>query len=172
MYNCLMRILETSSSICDKFVEFGCEEVTVSELEVAKVVEKKEKVEEKPKKSGGKQTSKSSTVTSANDTSTKPRKTDPKPSVIKSEPEEFDQIEFFEETKCESHIKREDLPFKCDCCKMSFDNDPDLQRHLKSHSIRTMAYMCQYCGRGFATHSNRKEHERIHTGDKPYVCPS
>lgn len=164
----MFSITETPASTCSKFSEFACEEVTVSEYEAAQ--NKEERVEVKTEKIKVKHVIvKKESKKSSHSETPKGRKTDHKPKV-----QDFDKIEFMEDLliKDEPTDRRTDLPFKCGTCRTSFDNDIDLQRHVKSHTIRSMAYMCQYCGRGFATHSNRKEHERIHTGDKPYVCPS
>ncbi|ODM95983.1 putative zinc finger protein [Orchesella cincta] len=150
---------------CDTLLAMDCEEVTVSEYEATKPPEKRKSVD----KSSSKSIEKKQSSSSSHSDSPKPRKTDLKQSSSKLQ--DYDKIVFLGIPNNEPVMKREDLPFKCDACKTSFDNDIDLQRHMKTHSIRSMAYMCQYCGRGFATHSNRKEHERIHTGDKPYVCP-
>jgi len=150
---------------CDTLMGMECEEITASDYEVTtKPKEKRKSVDKNSSKSDRKSSSRSDTP--------KARKTNFKESPSKMP--DYDKITFLGMTNNIDTpvMKREDLPYKCDECKTSFDNDIDLQRHMKSHSIKTMAYMCQYCGRGFATHSNRKEHERIHTGDKPYVCPS
>ncbi|CAL8121770.1 unnamed protein product [Orchesella dallaii] len=152
------------SEKCDTLTAMECEEVTVSDYDAVKPPEKRKSVDKSSSKSDKKNSS-------SHSDSPKPRKTDLKQSAS-SKLQDYDKIVFLGVTNnSDSLMKREDLPYKCDACKTSFDNDIDLQRHMKTHSIRSMAYMCQYCGRGFATHSNRKEHERIHTGDKPYVCP-
>lgn len=153
------------SNSCDKYSNYGCEEVTVTELEVPKSVDNTPSVEKQEKRNG-----KQSKTSSPQKGAETPKSKRSEQKQVSTKVKDFEQIEF-EDAKMDD-LKRNDLPFKCDSCRTSFDNEIDLQRHNKSHSVRTMAYMCQYCGRGFATHSNRKEHERIHTGDKPYVCPS
>jgi len=52
------------------------------------------------------------------------------------------------------------LPFRCDLCSKSYDNEHDLRRHARCHSSDKYPLACQYCGKGFKTHSHKKEHER------------
>jgi len=61
-------------------------------------------------------------------------------------------------------------PIVCDICHEQFANSEDMLLHIQKSHTNERPYKCQFCGRGFATHSNRKEHERIHTGERPYVC--
>jgi len=63
------------------------------------------------------------------------------------------------------------LAFKCDQCPKSYDNEHDLKRHGRCHTIDKQPLTCQYCQKSFKTHSHKKEHERTHTGEKPYTCP-
>lgn len=152
-------------------MNIGCEEITIKEYEASKLPKSSEKRKSIDKPQNSSKTSQKHSSTSKSE-STKGRKSTPK-SKIDEKLDDYDRIQFVEEAIVEEPvIKISELPFKCHTCRTSFNDEEDLQLHLKSHAIRSMAYMCQYCGRGFATHSNRKEHERIHTGDKPYVCPS
>ena len=56
---------------------------------------------------------------------------------------------------------------KCDQCgKMIQENN--LVRHKECHN---KSHVCTYCGASFKHSSKLKQHERIHTKERPYVCP-
>lgn len=55
------------------------------------------------------------------------------------------------------------LPFACDACSKSYDNEFDLKRHVKCHGSPSKANLaCQYCGRVFKTHSHKKVYLQFH----------
>jgi len=65
---------------------------------------------------------------------------------------------------------REDNPYKCVECKMSFSTSQQLTRHnIKIHT-RKKLYNCSYCSEAFAQKSTLSRHMRIHTTKTPYKC--
>ncbi|KAI0486227.1 hypothetical protein F4859DRAFT_361679 [Xylaria cf. heliscus] len=44
-----------------------------------------------------------------------------------------------------------------------------LRRHISTHSVYK-PFTCKICHQGFSGHQALQQHERIHTGDKPYKC--
>lgn len=60
--------------------------------------------------------------------------------------------------------KREEYTY-CDRTKRHKEN---LNRHERDDASRQ--YKCTYCNKTFAAPSDVKEHERIHTGEKPHKC--
>ncbi|KAK3872304.1 hypothetical protein Pcinc_022607 [Petrolisthes cinctipes] len=85
-------------------------------------------------------------------------------------------------------------PFACRFCAKRFKRKDHLVEHERTHTgerpYRSVAevvsvaaweggvvwnsdrrYACRACGRSFKKKDHVKEHYRVHTGEKPFVCP-
>jgi len=56
-----------------------------------------------------------------------------------------------------------------DCAK-TFSSKFNLRRHVNVSHLSIKAFLCEICGKSFASKQNVKEHRFIHTGEKPFHC--
>ena len=54
-------------------------------------------------------------------------------------------------------------------CRKEFTQFCSLQKHERIHRGEK-PFVCEVCGHAFTQLSNLKRHERLHTGEKPYSC--
>jgi len=69
-------------------------------------------------------------------------------------------------------LSREQRPYRCEQCDVGFK----LRVHLKKHNLyrHTDVYQCEcrHCGKRFKDSSAVRLHERIHSTDRPFPCPT
>jgi len=67
---------------------------------------------------------------------------------------------------------REQRPYRCEQCDVGFK----LRVHLKKHNLYRHSNLyqceCRHCGKRFKDSSAVRLHERIHSADRPFPCPT
>ncbi|XP_064463856.1 zinc finger protein 701-like [Ornithodoros turicata] len=69
------------------------------------------------------------------------------------------------------HVALTPDTFRCFQCKSVFASEEYLARHRRvKHPHKGGKHQCRFCDYTSNKPAHIKEHERVHTGDKPYVC--
>lgn len=81
--------------------------------------------------------------------------------------------EFFTKFQLREHklIHFEDNPFVCDTCGTGFKSRTCLNSHVFHKHNKIKRYKCPECPKSFKTRTQIKVHSRIHSGEKPFLCP-
>ena len=63
-------------------------------------------------------------------------------------------------------------PWKCQDIECNHKNEFSLSLlwHEHCQGYHSTKYQCRFCKKRLKDHSGMKEHERVHTGEKPFAC--
>jgi len=61
-------------------------------------------------------------------------------------------------------------PFQCNVCQKFFTTSSGLKCHISDIHEKNGAFACGYCEKTYYNESQRVDHERKHTGLKPFTC--
>uniref|UniRef100_A0A3P8TVM5 C2H2-type domain-containing protein n=1 Tax=Amphiprion percula TaxID=161767 RepID=A0A3P8TVM5_AMPPE len=68
-----------------------------------------------------------------------------------------------------THIKTHIPIYHCDKCDKKYSSKAALIVHQRIHTGE-LPYLCSHCGRGFRSSNMLQLHVRTHTGDRRYTC--
>ncbi|XP_032814309.1 zinc finger and BTB domain-containing protein 40 isoform X1 [Petromyzon marinus] len=67
--------------------------------------------------------------------------------------------------------RRKRPPIACNLCGKVFQYMAGMLYHQRSEHFAEKPFACGECGSRFAAASTLKNHERLHTGERPHTCP-
>ncbi|XP_037936180.1 uncharacterized protein LOC119670122 [Teleopsis dalmanni] len=85
---------------------------------------------------------------------------------------QFCDLAFSVQMECIKHELCHDknTPFACNFCSLAVASRAALIEHIKNIHMKTRAYTCTLCRKGFSRRSDLRKHTVIHTGVRPYTC--
>lgn len=67
-------------------------------------------------------------------------------------------------------INHKSLTFICDQCGQIFNHPYLYNRHLRKHQQEPVSHKCNICDKTVTTLCSLKDHMRLHSGERPFIC--
>eukprot|EP01084_Bolivina_argentea_P118128 209655_1 len=80
--------------------------------------------------------------------------------------ERLESMRFFVNHNLIEH--NDEKPWKCNKCNVSYKSSTGLTGH--NNRVHSVKFKCKYCHKTFGHDSILKQHERMHTNEKPFHC--
>lgn len=83
-----------------------------------------------------------------------------------------DQDDYYSsDDPCISANEKQTYPYMCELCAKIIKNHEQSVLHKMEHEGIIKPYLCMVCGMTFKAVKTLKEHEMVHTGTRPFICP-
>jgi len=81
-------------------------------------------------------------------------------------------VDFDSEFEKKNHLCPNQKIYQCDKCPKFYKGPRALLEHtLKAHEKR-FDFLCSFCPKRFVTNASRAHHEKIHSDERPFQCPT
>ncbi|XP_045771379.1 oocyte zinc finger protein XlCOF6.1-like isoform X2 [Maniola jurtina] len=79
---------------------------------------------------------------------------------------------FYTNKTLDSHIQKchTGKRYICQVCSFPFTDKYNLAKHLLNHDGKGTVFKCEDCNKSYTSRTSYIEHQRMHSGERPFVC--